>query len=165
MKIIIILGVAASFLLGSYTSDYLLSNNPKKIKTSVLTDEENELQLGIFSLSMSVKDLKVSKEFYEKLGFVVLGGAMEQNYLIMKSENTVIGLFHGMFEGNALTFNPGWDANGENVEEFDDIRVIQKHLVDKGININPMINVDSEGPASFMITDPDGNLLIFDQHR
>ena len=121
MKIIIILGITASFLLGSFSQNYISQDDENK-NVTVPTDEEGELQLGIFSLSMSVKDLTVSKEFYEKLGFVVLGGAMEQNYLIMKSENTVIGLFKGFFEGNALTFNPGWDANGENVEQCDDIR-------------------------------------------
>ncbi|MEL6653274.1 MAG: VOC family protein, partial [Bacteroidota bacterium] len=86
------------------------------------------MKLGAFSVSLSVKNLAVSKEFYETLGFSVFGGSMEQNYLIMKNESTLIGLFHGMFEGNILTFNPGWDQSAQALESFDDVRDIQSHL-------------------------------------
>lgn len=85
------------------------------------------MKLGVFSLSLSVKDLSKSKEFYEKLGFSAMGGGMENNYLIMKNGSTLIGLFQAMFDGNMLTFNPGWDENAQNLEEFDDVREIQKN--------------------------------------
>lgn len=123
------------------------------------------MKLGAFSVSLSVKDIRASKQFYENLGFVVFGGGLDQNYLIMKNGNALIGLFQGMFEGNILTFNPGWDENAHNMEEFDDVRSIQRQLKNKGISINPEADENSSGPASFMVTDPDGNLLLFDQHR
>ena len=125
----------------------------------------NKMQLGAFSSSLSVKDLKTSKQFYENLGFKQLAGSMEQNYVIMKNGNALIGLFQGMFQGNILTFNPGWDESGKNTENFDDVRLIQKHLLNNGIQIENKIDEDSEGPASFMITDPDGNVILIDQHR
>lgn len=123
------------------------------------------MKLGAFSSSLSVKDLRSSKEFYENLGFKQLAGAMEQNYLIMKNGNALIGLFQGMFQGNILTFNPGWDENGKDTETFDDIRSIQKHLLDQGVKIDDKIDQNSEGPARFMVTDPDGNVILLDQHR
>lgn len=123
------------------------------------------MQLGAFSVSLSVKDLKRSKEFYEKLGFVEFGGNMEHNYLIMKNASTLIGLFQGMFEGNILTFNPGWDENAQNVESFTDVRELQKELKSKGIEFNTEADESSTGPASFVITDPDGNVVLVDQHR
>ncbi len=90
------------------------------------------MKLGAFSVSLSVKDIKVSKQFYENLGFSILAGSVEKNYLIMKNENSLIGLFQGMFEGNILTFNPGWDESGKNIADFDDIREIQQQLKNKG---------------------------------
>jgi predicted lactoylglutathione lyase len=129
------------------------------------TKKEHAMKLGAFSMSLSVKDLKVSKEFYEKLGFNVFAGSMEQKYLIMKNGNALVGLFQGMFQGNILTFNPGWDENAQNMKEFDDIREIQKHLKSEGVAINPEIDEKTTGPASIMITDPDGNVILLDQHR
>ena len=123
------------------------------------------MKLGAFSISLSVKDLDASKQFYEKLGFTVLAGEKDKNYLIMKNEDSLIGLFQGMFEGNILTFNPGWDTNGENLESFDDIREIQSHLKNEGMNIGTEIDAKTSGPANMMITDPDGNLILIDQHR
>lgn len=123
------------------------------------------MKLGAFSVSLSVKDLKISKEFYENLGFQTFAGNMEQNYLIMKNGNALIGLFQGMFEGNILTFNPGWDESAKNLEEFDDIREIQKHLKSKGIPLMTEADEKTTGPASLMTTDPDGNLILMDQHR
>ncbi|MNV84098.1 Glyoxalase-like domain protein [compost metagenome] len=123
------------------------------------------MKLGAFSISLSVKDLTVSKEFYEKMGFKVFAGGMEQNYLIMKNGNALIGLFQGMFQGNILTFNPGWDENAQNMEQFDDVREIQRQLKSKGIAINPEVDENTTGPAGFMITDPDGNVVLIDQHR
>ena len=123
------------------------------------------MKLGAFSISLSVADLEVSKTFYEKLGFTAFAGALDKNYLIMKNENSLVGLFQGMFEGNILTFNPGWDENANNLEEFNDIREIQQHLKSQGIKIAPQADETTNGPASFMVTDPDGNVLLFDQHR
>lgn len=123
------------------------------------------MKLGAFSISINVKDLKTSNEFYEKLGFKAFGGSMEQNYLIMKNENALIGLFQGMFEGNILTFNPGWDENAQNLEEFDDVREIQKSLKSNEINLISETDENSNGPGSIMLTDPDGNMILIDQHR
>ena len=123
------------------------------------------MKLGAFSISLSVKDLMVSKEFYENLGFTVLGGDIKMNYLIMKNEKSLIGLFQGMFEENIITFNPGWDENGTNTEQFDDIRAIQTHLKDNGVKIDNEIKDNPSGPANIMVTDPDGNVILIDQHR
>lgn len=123
------------------------------------------MKLGAFSISLSVKDLDTSKEFYEKLGFQAFAGSMEQNYLIMKNENSLIGLFNGMFEGNILTFNPGWDENAQELEQFEDIREIQKQLKKNGLSLMSEVDKSSEGPASLMLIDPDGNMILIDQHR
>lgn len=123
------------------------------------------MKLGAFSVSLSVKDIYKSKSFYENLGFQVLGGDITQNWLIMKNESCIIGLFQGMFEKNILTFNPGWNENGENLNSFTDIRDIQKQLKAKGIKILSEADETSEGPASFTIEDPDGNPILIDQHR
>ena len=135
-------------------------NQPNKPVT-----KESNMDLGAFSVSLSVKDLKVSKKFYENLGFIKLGGDLEKNYLIMKNQNSLIGLFQGMFEGNILTFNPGWDENAKEIENFVDVRNIQEELKSSGINIETEIDKSTSGPASFMITDPDGNIILIDQHR
>ena len=142
------------------------SNEKKEIEKQIInTEETDNMKLGAFSISLNVKDLKTSKQFYEKLGFTVLGGAMEQNYLIMKNENSLIGLFQGMLPSNVLTFNPGWDENGQNIESFDDVRKIQEHLKSEGIELDSEADVSTTGPASFMLTDPDGNVIYIDQHR
>lgn len=122
------------------------------------------MKLGAFSISLSVKDLAVSKTFYENLGFIPFAGSMEQNYLIMKNETTLIGLFQGMFEGNILTFNPGWDSNASTLDNYDDVRSIQQELTDKGVDIEHPADTESSGPASFVIADPDGNPILIDQH-
>jgi catechol 2,3-dioxygenase-like lactoylglutathione lyase family enzyme len=149
------LGLIASFVIGLYT-------NPITAKQQ--TNNTN-MKLGAFSVSLSVKDIKASKQFYENLGFVVFGGSLEKNYLIMKNGNSLIGLFQGMFQGNILTFNPGWDENAKNMEKFDDVREIQRQLKNKGLKINNEADEKTSGPASFMITDPDGNVVLIDQHR
>lgn len=123
------------------------------------------MKLGAFSISLNVKNLETSRAFYEKLGFTAFAGGMEQQYLIMKNGNALIGLFHGMFEGNILTFNPGWDENAKEVNPFDDVRTIQKDLKAKGINFVSQAETEGSGPASFVITDPDGNVILVDQHR
>lgn len=123
------------------------------------------MKLGAFSVSLSVKDIQRSKLFYENLGFVVFAGGLEQNYLIMKNENALIGLFQGMFEGNILTFNPGWDENAQNVENFEDIRELQAQLKAKNLALTSEADDQTSGPASLMLTDPDGNVILLDQHR
>ncbi len=122
------------------------------------------MKLGAFSVSLSVKDLAVSKVFYEKLGFAEFGGNIEHNYLIMKNGEHLIGLFQGMFEGNILTFNPGWDQAAQPLDEFDDVRKIQQELKQAGVEFTSEADETSEGPASFMISDPDGNVIMLDQH-
>ncbi len=122
------------------------------------------MKLGAFSVSLSVKDLETSKQFYENLGFSVFAGEKERNYLIMKNEDTIIGLFQGMFDNNILTFNPGWDENASKLEEFDDVREIQQALKQKGVALLSEADESSTGPASFMFMDPDGNTILIDQH-
>ena len=123
------------------------------------------MKLGAFSISLSVKDLDASKTFYEKLGFQVFAGKMERNYLIMKNGDSLIGLFQGMFPTNLLTFNPGWDANAAMLDKFDDIREIQKELKAQGLSLISEAEENSTGPASLTVTDPDGNVILIDQHR
>jgi len=124
------------------------------------------MKLGQFSLSLTVKDLAKSKSFYEALGFEQFGGNVDHNYLIMKQGETLIGLFQGMFDHNILTFNPGWDSNAQNVDPFDDLRTIQTHLEGQGIEIDiEKADPDGEGPAHFILHDPDGNVIMVDQHR
>lgn len=122
------------------------------------------MKLGAFSVSLSVKDLETSKEFYENLGFSVFAGEKERNYLIMKNEDTIIGLFQGMFDNNILTFNPGWDENANKLEKFDDVREIQQALKQNGVALLSEADESSTGPASFMFMDPDGNTILIDQH-
>lgn len=122
------------------------------------------MRLGAFSMSLSVKDLSVSKAFYEYLGFSVLGGSLDQKYLVMKNENALIGLFEGMFEGNLLTFTPGWDESAQPISTFDDVRDIQKHLKANGISLEIEADESGNGPAHFVLKDPDGNTILIDQH-
>lgn len=123
------------------------------------------MKLGAFSVSLNVKDILKSKEFYENLGFQTLGGDINQNWLILKNGDTVIGLFQGMFDKNILTFNPGWDQNAQNLDSFTDVRDIQKQLKEKGMTMLTEADESGEGPAHFVIEDPDGNQILFDQHR
>lgn len=122
------------------------------------------MKLGAFSISLSVKDLEISKIFYENIGFTVFAGSMESNYLIMKNGNALVGLFQGMFENNIMTFNPGWDENAKTLEDFDDVRDIQKHLKNNSISLQTEADENSTGPASIVLTDPDGNTILIDQH-
>lgn len=122
------------------------------------------MKLGAFSVSLSVKDLAASREFYEKLGFQPVGGDPEQNWQILRNGDVTIGLFHGMFEGNILTFNPGWDSQARDVEEFTDVRELQRQLKAQGIEMVSQADESGSGPASFVIVDPDGNAILVDQH-
>lgn len=122
------------------------------------------MELGVFSISLTVKNLTVSKEFYEKLGFTVFGGDLKMNYLIMKNGNSLIGLFQGMFDKNILTFNPGWDINANTLESFDDVRTIQARLKSQNLELDQEADEQTSGPASIVLTDPDGNPILIDQH-
>ena len=122
------------------------------------------MKLGAFSVSLNVRDIKASKQFYEALGFKVFAGDLKKNYLIMKNENSLVGLFYGMFEKTLLTFNPGWDENTNKVEKFEDVREIQRNLKSKGIKLMTEADEKTAGPASLMVVDPDGNQILIDQH-
>ena len=122
------------------------------------------MQLGNFSVSLSVKDIGASRAFYEKLGLRVFGGDQAQNWLILQNETSTIGLFQGMFDRNILTFNPGWDRNGGTVPAFDDVRVIQRTLKSRGLALATEADEATSGPASLMVLDPDGNPILIDQH-
>jgi catechol 2,3-dioxygenase-like lactoylglutathione lyase family enzyme len=122
------------------------------------------MELGAFSVSLTVKDIQASKAFYEKLGFEFFGGDISQNWVILKNGEVVIGLFQGMFEKNMLTFNPGWDGNAQTLDEFTDVREIQRRLKEEGVDFISEADESTTGPASFMIADPDGNPVLFDQH-
>ena len=122
------------------------------------------MKLGAFSISLAVKDLNLSQEFYEKLGFTVFAGDLKKNYLIMKNGNALVGLFQGMFSKNILTFNPGWDENAKALSSFDDVRKIQTHLKSNDLKLEQEADLKTSGPASIMLTDPDGNQILIDQH-
>lgn len=122
------------------------------------------MKLGAFSVSLNVKNLNASKQFYENLGFSVFAGDFQKNYLIMKNEHSIIGLFQGMFEKTILTFNPGWDENAKKLEKFEDVREIQKRLKSKGLKPVAEADETTSGPASMIILDPDGNQILLDQH-
>ena len=122
------------------------------------------MQLGAFSISLSVKDIAASRAFYEKFGFDVLGGNQDENWLILKNGDAVIGLFQGMFEGNILTFNPGWDSSAQEVDPFTDVREIQRRLKGQGIELSPEADETTTGPGYFSAVDPDWNVILVDQH-
>lgn len=122
------------------------------------------MDLGNFSVSLTVKDIKASKEFYEKLGFVVFGGDISRNYLILQNGKCTVGLFQGMFEKNILTFNPGWNQKAETLSTYTDIRELKKELKSKGISIITDGVKETSGPGSLVIEDPDGNPILLDQH-
>ena len=123
------------------------------------------MDLGNFSVSLVVKDIAASRKFYEALGFTMKGGNQDQNWLVLKNGTTVIGLFQGMFERNMLTFNPGWDVNGQNVDPFTDVRELQRRLKAAGSALIPEADETTTGPAHFIAIDPDGNPVMVDQHR
>ena len=127
--------------------------------------KQNTMELGAFSISLKVKDIKKSVEFYEKLGFTYKGGNIDQNWIVLKNGSTVIGLFQGYLEENTLTFNPGWDQSASEVNPFTDVREIQKKLKEKGVKVDREANETTKGPEYIVLTDPDGNSILIDQHR
>ena len=123
------------------------------------------MDLGAFSVSLAVRDLAASRAFYERLGFEAFHGDAGQGWLMLKNRDTVIGLFQGMFEGNILTFNPGWDQAAQPVDPFTDVREIQRRVRDGGLAFEQEADESTTGPASFIVVDPDGNPILVDQHR
>lgn len=122
------------------------------------------MQLGNFSVSLAVKDIAVSQAFYDKLGFKFFAGNASQNWLILKNGDHVIGLFQGILEKNTLTFNPGWDSNASSLENFTDVRELQRQLKGQGVQLQAEADETSKGPAYFIVHDPDGNPILVDQH-
>ena len=122
------------------------------------------MNLGAFSVSLAVKDIKASRDFYEKFGFKSFGGDISRNWLILKNGDHIIGLFQGMFDKNILTFNPGWDQNAQQVPGFTDIRELQRRLKAQGVTLMQEADENTTGPASFIAVDPDGNTILVDQH-
>ena len=122
------------------------------------------MELGAFSISLAVKDIEASRKFYKKLGFQVFGGDASQNWLIMKNGGNVIGLFHGMFEKNTLTFNPGWDSDARELDDYTDVRELQHRLREQDVELISEADESTVGPASFIAVDPDGNPILVDQH-
>lgn len=161
----LITGVLLAFSLGFYANTFNQNHQLRRNEQAISNATKKSIKLGAFSISLNVKDLKTSKEFYEKLGFTQLGGAMEKNYVIMKNGNALVGLFQGMFEGNLLTFNPGWDENAKNTSKYDDVRAIQKHLKENNIKLSVEADEKTTGPGYIMLSDPDGNVILIDQHR
>ena len=123
------------------------------------------MELGAFSISLAVKDIAASRAFYESLGFSVFGGNQDERWLIMRNGATLVGLFQGMFEKNMMTFNPGWDSDAQPLPAFDDVRDIQRHLLAQGVTLEAQADEATSGPAHIMLTDPDGNPILIDQHR
>ena len=122
------------------------------------------MQLGNFSVSLAVKDIAASRDFYDKLGFTVFAGDASHNWLIMKNGDAIIGLFQGMFERNMLTFNPGWDGDARPLPTFTDVRELQRRLRAQGVQVVSEADESTTGPASFLVVDPDGNPILVDQH-
>jgi lactoylglutathione lyase len=122
------------------------------------------MEPGAFSISLAVKDIRASKDFYEKLGFKEFGGDITQNWLILKNGDHIVGLFQGMFEKNMLTFNPGWDQDAQKLDTFTDVRELQRQLKAQGVEFVTEADESTTGPAHFMVMDPDGNPILFDQH-
>ncbi len=123
------------------------------------------MDLGAFSISLTVKDLAASRAFYEMLGFTTMGGDAAQGWLILKNGDHIIGLFQGMFEKNMLTFNPGWDQNAQALPTFTDVRELQRRLKAQGMTFMTEADESTTGPGSFVVVDPDGNPVLVDQHR
>jgi lactoylglutathione lyase len=125
---------------------------------------DHQMSLGAFSVSLTAKDLSASRAFYESLGFTAFHGVAEEGWLIMRNGGATVGLFQGMFERNLLTFNPGWDADAQPVDDFTDVRDIQRALDARGVGIQTRADEGSSGPAHLVVVDPDGNPILIDQH-
>ena len=164
MKKLLALITGVGFIKGSLFASHTAGFKQDDTFNNLLNQTTSNMKLGAFSISLNVKDLVTSKLFYENLGVTAFGGSLQQNYLIMKNEHALIGLFQGMFPNNILTFNPGWDYNAQPVEGYEDVRKIQEHLKTKGLKLDAEADAKTSGPASLMLTDPDGNIILLDQH-
>ena len=153
-KVLLPVTVALALMVGG------IQEEPKPLKK----ESPPSMDLGAFSVSLAVKDLKVSRKFYEALGFVQVGGNPEQRWIVLGNGSTKIGLFQGMFEKNILTFNPGWAQDKSPLKDFTDVREIQAKLEKAGIELSVKADPKSKGPAHIALTDPDGNAVMFDQH-
>lgn len=122
------------------------------------------MQLGAFSVSLTVKDIQASRAFYEKLDFKKVGGNIKQNWLILQNGTTTIGLFQGMFKKNLMTFNPGWTPDKETIKDFLDVRELQRTFKERGLELTTEADESTSGPASLTLEDPDGNMILLDQH-
>jgi lactoylglutathione lyase len=155
-----------SLLLGSdhasVAAEATSNNQPSQSNSEITKD--SAMNLGAFSVSLTVKDLEASKNFYEKLGFKAFAGNAAQNWLVLRNGEHVIGLFQGMFDKNILTFNPGWDQNAKKLDSFTDVRELQRQLKSQGVKLTTEADEKTKGPASFTLEDPDGNQILFDQH-
>ena len=161
--VLIVVGLAGCASVGVTPADPA----PRATSNSTPTpsiERTNTMELGAFSVSLAVKDMSASRAFYEKLGFAQVGGDPAQNWLILRNGATTIGLFQGMFPNNIMTFNPGWSPTCETLDAFQDVRELQSALQAQGIEMDPAADPDGTGPASFVITDPDGNAILLDQH-
>lgn len=156
-KALVALAMIASLSLGFTLSEI---RSPKKEETT-----DKPLRLGAFLVSLNVKDLAASKAFYEQLGFTVHGGSEKAKYLVMRNGDALVGIFQGYFEGNILTFNPGWDVNKNVLEDYDDVRAIHKRLQACGLTFTSEGIQGESGPSYFTLNDPDGNQILVDQHR
>lgn len=166
MKKLLVLSLGLNLVFLTSSSIFSPTKQQKMATKESSETQKEGLKLGAFSVSLPVKDLKVSSTFYQNLGFKLLGGDLKQNYLILKNGNCIIGLFQGMFDKQMLTFNPGWDENAENIAEFNDIREIQAQVIQSNMPIiGKKIDPETSGPASLMLQDPDGNVILVDQHR
>jgi catechol 2,3-dioxygenase-like lactoylglutathione lyase family enzyme len=150
-------------------SSVTLAGLASVILTAILPQDkqpkkDEPVQLGNFSISLTVKDVKASKEFYEKLDFKQVGGKLEQNWVVLQNGTTTVGLFHGLFEKNSLTFNPGWTPMKETLKDFQDVRELQRTLKARGLKLKLEADEKTDGPAFFTLEDPDGNPILVDQH-
>jgi catechol 2,3-dioxygenase-like lactoylglutathione lyase family enzyme len=148
-----------SFALAGIAAWILTTNLPQEKESK----KDDAIQLGNFSVSLNVKDIKASKAFYEKLDFKQVSGKLEQNWVVLKNGSTKIGLFQGMFEKNSLTFNPGWDSDRNTLKDFQDVRELQHILKERGLKLQTEADETKDGPAFFTLADPDGNPILFDQ--
>ena len=157
MKTLVILITALALAFTQASDGDSSPQNPDRSGTQ-------DMELGNSSISLAVHDLTASREFYQKLGFEIIGGNAAQNWQILRNGNAIIGLFQGMFEKNIMTFNPGWSPMAEALEEFTDVRDLQRLLKERGVEIKVPADETSTGPASIVLEDPDGNPILIDQH-
>lgn len=155
------LTIAYMFIIATLTGTASSQTTTHKEQQPV---KKPQMQLGIFSVSLAVKDIHASKAFYEKLDFQQVGGNIEQNWVVLQNDTTTIGLFQGMFEKNILTFCPGWNKEKETLKDFQDVRELQSKLKKRGLKLDTQADKSTTGPASFTLTDPDGNMILVDQH-